>query len=164
MDVVGAPLHVGAGGLAGAGIEVYPAPGERLLQRRHIVGTERSHGGQDLIPRLIDAVIERHAAHERRIEVVVMELAHTEHALAELEVTMELGQVLIHTRHERGVDARGDVRAVERSRQRRVVLPCTRLEQRRLDTRTDRRPQRAAEPVQSAEEAGHGLLAIASVR
>ena len=77
---------------------------------------------------------------------------------------MELGQVLIHTRHERVVHVGWNVRTIERSRQRRVVLPRVRLEHRRLHGGAERGPQRATEPVERTEEARHGLLAIAPVR
>ena len=164
VDVVRAAVRIGARALAVVRQQVDPALVERALDHRRVVRPERRDGAEHVLLRLLGRVFELHRRHERRVEIVVVQLVDAHHPLAKLQVAVERRQVPVHAVDEARVDRHRNVRAVERRLERRRILPRLRVEQHLLHFAVHRRAERAAEAAERPEERRHHLLAIGAVR
>ena len=89
-------VRVGARTLAVVREQVDPALGECLLDGGRVLVAERLHRVEHELLRVFRRVREVHRRHERRVEIVVVQLVHAHHALAQLQIAMERGQVAVH--------------------------------------------------------------------
>ncbi len=95
MHVVGRALHVGATAFSLLRINMHPAVVYRcFLHGCPIIAKNRHRGqGSILTGFQIKFFIERY---ERRINIVVVELFHTQHASSQFEITMQCRQCLVY--------------------------------------------------------------------
>ncbi len=92
-----------------------------------------------------------------------MEVRKIHHLLAELQVTMEGGEALVHPLHQPRIHTRRNIRAVERRFERGLVVPRVRVELVRLDLAVQRRPECPLVSPQRVEKHIHDLLPVGAI-
>ena len=164
MHVIGVAGDVRSRLLAGRRVVVDPALPERAIERLHVVVAKDGGRALHFVLRLLDGVLERHAGDQRRVEVVVVQFGDAEDPLAQREVPVEGRQVGVHAIHQRGLNRRRQVGAVQGPLHRGLVVAGAGLKQGGLHGSGQRAANRAAIAAQGPEEGCHRLAPVVAVR
>ncbi len=163
VHVVGVARHVRARLLVRARIGVHPAAVEAVGQRGDVFPAQRRDGIDDELPALRIGKLEI-AVHERRIDVVVVELRHAEQLRAEPEIPIKRRQAGVGLRNQRVEHRDRNIVAVERARDRVRVLAHLGVHRILLQLRIQVDADRALVGLERAEERIHHALAIVALR
>ena len=162
VHVIGAAVHIGARCLALARERIHPARRRAFRQQPAIFGTERAQRFQRRRPhfRQREAPL---VAHQRRIDVVIMEIRQAQHPLPEGEIAMQRRQPPIGLGDQRPVNAFRNVVAGQRPLQAVVVAPRLRLEDVAAHLRGKRGAERAFERLVARPEAVEDHFAVVAI-
>ena len=163
VHVVGIAIHVGAGQLVRARVRIHPAVIESVGHGVDIVLAERRYRFQhelaaDVVGQLDVAV------HERRIDVVVMQLRHAQQLRPQAEVAIERRQVRFGLRDQHVEDGHRDIVGIERARNRIGIPAHFRVHRILLELRIQIHADGAFIGLERGEEGVHHLLAVLAVR
>ena len=113
MHIVSRAVRICPGPLSLIRVHVDPAFRKSLPADGEIFRSKRFKRGQDVPLRLFNGIPEVHMVQQGCVEIMVMEFLETENALAEIQIPVEGGEILVDVVHEVSVDIHGNIAAIK---------------------------------------------------